>query len=42
MESPPEAQLLEEGDSYEINDGAAELVPHDMAWKCAALGRNTK
>lgn len=42
MESPPEAPLLEERYSYEINDGVAEPVPPDMAWKCAALGRNTK
>ena len=42
VESPPEAWLLGEGDSYDINHGVAEPVPHDTAWKCAALGRNTK
>lgn len=42
VESPPEAPLLEKEDSYEINDGVAEPVSHDMTWKCGALGRNTK
>lgn len=42
VESPTEAPLLQKGYSSEINDGVAEPVPYDMAWKYAALGKNTK